>query len=65
MKFEIINDKNKVVMHTTHVCCVPEKDILISMSRAGYKFKMDGKSATIKKIAEQLKGLNNEENNQN
>ena len=55
MKFEIINDKNKVVMNTTYTCCIPNKDILTLMSKTGYKFKLDGKAITIKKLNEKLK----------
>ena len=56
MKFEIINTENKTVMNTTSVSCIPDKDSLISMSKSGYKFKIDGKILSTKKIIEQLKG---------
>ena len=49
MIFEVVNDKNKTVMSTTYVSCIYDKDILNSMSKAGYKFKLDGKVITIKK----------------
>lgn len=55
MKFEVINDKNKVVMNTTDVSCIPPKEILHSMAGAGYKFKLNDKLITIKKIIEQIK----------
>lgn len=60
MKLEILNDKNIVVMTTTSVCCIPDKSTLNVMSKGGYKFKLDGKSITIKK----LKELENIENDQ-
>lgn len=43
MKFDVINDKEKVVMTTTSVSCIPDKDMLDSMSKSGYKFRIDGK----------------------
>ena len=63
MKFEIINDKNKVVMHTAYISCLPNKDTLSRMVKAGYKFKLDNKAITIKKFNEWLKGVENEKNN--
>ena len=57
MKFEVINDRNKTVMHTSSPSCIPDKDILTSMSKAGYKFKLDGKTVTIKKLNEKLKEI--------
>ena len=56
MKFEVINDKNKVVMHTLSPSCIPSKDILTSMLNAGYKFKLDGKMLSKKAINELAKG---------
>ena len=52
MKFEILNDKNKVVMTTTSASCIPDRNTLNIMSKGGYKFKMDGKSITLKKLKE-------------
>lgn len=63
MKFEVINDKNVAVMSTEYVSCMPEKDELTSMSKAGYKFKLDGKSITVKKLREKLKEIAYGENN--
>ena len=60
MKFEVVNDKNKVVMNTTSADCVPSKDTLTLMSKAGYKFKLDGKVITIKKLNERLKEIMSE-----
>ena len=64
MKFEVINTKNKTVMSTTSPSCIYDKDILSSMSKAGYKFKLDGKTITVKKLNEKLKELNDAKNNQ-
>jgi histidinol phosphatase-like PHP family hydrolase len=63
MNFEIINDKNKVVMHTTDTTCIPDKDVLNLMLKAGYKFKLNGKATTIKKLNEQLKEIDDGEDN--
>lgn len=60
MKFEVVNDKNKTVMSTESMACIPDKDILNSISKAGYKFKLNGKLITIKKLIEKLKEIDNE-----
>lgn len=52
MKFEVVNDKGKTVMSCTSVSCIPDEDELSCMAKAGYKFKLDGKNATQKKIKE-------------
>lgn len=56
MKFEVVNDKNKTVMQTTDVSCIPNKEILNSMISAGYKLKLDGKILSKKAINELTKG---------
>lgn len=58
MKFEVVNDKGVTVMQTEMKSCVPNDDELFTMSKAGYKFKLDGKSVSIKKIKETLKTSN-------
>ena len=52
MKFEVVNDKGQVVMTTTFASCIPDKDILKSMSESGYKFRIDGKVVAKKKLLE-------------
>ena len=52
MKFEVINDKNKTVYYTYSEKAIPCKEHLNSMSKAGYKFKIDGKIASKKKVEE-------------
>ena len=64
MKFEVINDNNKVVMSTTATSCIPDKDAIDSMSKERYKFRLDGKIIIIKKLNEKLKEINNEQDNQ-
>lgn len=54
MKFEIINRENKAVMYTHSISCIPDKNLLTYMSKAGYKFKIDGKATSVKMILEQL-----------
>lgn len=39
-------------MVTTNIECIPTPEILISMERTGYKFKMDNKLISRKKIIE-------------
>ena len=55
MKFEVINDKNKVVMHTESMSCIPNREIVESMITSGYKFKVDNKILTKKKIIDLIK----------
>lgn len=62
MHFEIINDKNKTMMSTESATCIPDKNMLDSISRAGYRFKLNGKIITIKKLNEQLKEIVNVKN---
>lgn len=52
MKFQVINDKGVGVMATHYTSCMPDDVQLASMSKAGYKFKIDGKVASIKKVKE-------------
>ena len=52
MKFEVVNDKNKTMYYTYEIEGIPTKEYLDSMSNAGYKFKIDGKIASKKKVEE-------------
>ena len=61
--FEVFNDKGKRVMYTEHISCIPEKYILSSMLKVGYKFKLNGKAITVQKLNEQLKEIINDKNN--
>ena len=62
MKFEVINDKNKTVMQTSHMSCIPDKNTLNLMQKAGYKFKLDGKMITIKKLSDKIKEVDDDKN---
>ena len=63
MKFEVINDKNKTVLLTEYVSCIPNDSALASMFDAGYRFKVDGKIILLKKLKEKLKEFNSSEYN--
>ena len=43
MKFEVINSNSSTLMQTETWVCIPDEETLKSMSKAGYKFKLDGK----------------------
>jgi len=55
MKFEVINDKGATVMRTETKSCIPDKDELTTMSKAGYKFRIDEKNITVKKLVNDIK----------
>lgn len=59
MKFQVVNDKGVAVMSTEYVSCIPDDSQLTSMSKAGYKFKIDGKALSIKKIKEFVSNASN------
>lgn len=52
MKFEVVNDRGRTVMSCTTASCVPDDEQLSSMAKAGYKFKIDGKTVNAKKVKE-------------
>jgi len=52
MKFEVFNDKGIAVMGTDYISCIPDDEQLSSMSKTGYKFKINGKAASLKKVKE-------------
>lgn len=62
MKFKVINPNGRTVMSTEYICCIPDEYELKSMSKAGYKFQIDGKNATLKKIKELVQKYDNKEN---
>lgn len=57
MEFEIINDKNKTVMRTETLSCIPDKEILSSMSKAGYRFTLNGKIMSSHKLNEHTQNI--------
>ena len=50
MKFEVVDRNNRTVMNTSDLSCIPNKEQINSMSKAGYKFKIDGKAINKNKI---------------
>lgn len=52
MKFQVMTDKGDWVMETYYPSCIPNDTLLTSMSKAGYKFRIDGKATSVKKIKE-------------
>lgn len=52
MLFQVINDKGILVMRTEYKSCIPDDDQLSSMAKGGYKFKIDSKAVSIKKVKE-------------
>lgn len=52
MLFQVLNSAGAVVMTTTHTSCIPDTTVLKDMGSAGYKFKIDGKSASVTKVVE-------------
>lgn len=50
MKFEIFNDKGKIVFQCHQESCMPTEKEIKSMASAGYKFKIDGKAVPKKKL---------------
>lgn len=55
MLFQVVNDKCISVFRTEFASCIPDESQLMSMQKVGYKFKIDGKAVSIKKIKEKLK----------
>ena len=52
MEFEIFNDKGNRVFYTHQEQCIPTKSQISSMSKQGYKFKIDGKNISKTKALE-------------
>lgn len=52
MKFQVLSQNNTPLMVTASIKCIPTSKELISMERAGYKFKMDNKMVSRKKVIE-------------
>lgn len=48
--FEVINPDGRAVMGASSINCLPTNEQLISMSKAGYKFKLNKKAISLKKL---------------
>ncbi len=55
MKFEVINPDGKRVFYTEDIRCIPKAFEVEDMAKAGYKFRVDGKQSSKKKILELMK----------
>ena len=55
MRFEIINDKGTIVMNCSSIDCMPNKEQIDVMLQIGYKFKVDNRIISKKKIVEIIK----------
>ena len=54
MKFEVIDQQNWVVMQTESPEAVYDEQELKELAGAGYRFRLDGKAATIQRILNAL-----------
>lgn len=54
MKFQVINAEGNCVMTTNYSSCIPYDD-LDHMAKAGYRFKIDGKTVARKHIESSIK----------
>lgn len=52
MRFEIVNDEGTVVIYTDYKSCIPSGDQLSSMMKIGFKFRVDGKIVSKKRVEE-------------
>lgn len=52
MKFEVVNRFGKTMMQCSEYSLIPAKDILESMYKAEYRFRLDGKDISLKKAKE-------------
>lgn len=50
MLFSVYDDKNILVMTTNSKKCIPDETQLSNMSSNGYKFKINGKIISLKKL---------------
>ena len=57
MKFEVIDNTGKTVMVTSYSEYIPTKEQINLMTKAGYKFKMDGKVLSKKAIDDLLASI--------
>ena len=60
MKFEIFNERGRLVMTTKTPICMPSKEDLKSMSTYGYKFKLGGKVISVVNLIKKIKENTND-----
>ena len=55
MKFQVFGKDNQCRFVTESKSCIPCVEELTHISKAGYKFKLDGKSVSLSRLKEELK----------
>lgn len=55
MLFKVIGPDGQTKLGTEFVQCIYSEDVLLSMSRCGYKFELNGKRATAKAVSDYVK----------
>ena len=58
MKFEVINDKGKTIMFTTQIPAIPKQRQIELQFKAGYKFKLNGKTISKKALIDYIRENN-------
>lgn len=61
MRFQVLNDKGVAVMGTSYLSCIPDRTQIESMAKAGYRFKLDGKIISRKKLEAYIDAENKKE----
>lgn len=61
MTFEVINDKDNIMMCTHDISYIPALDILKIMREGNFRFRLDGKIISYKKLEKFLKEEANKE----
>lgn len=55
MKFQVFGKDNQCRFVTESKNCIPDIKELTAISKAGYKFKLDGKVVSLSRLKEELK----------
>ena len=55
MLFKVIGPDGQTKVGTDSVQCIYPEDVLLSMSRCGYKFELNGKRSTAKAVSDYVK----------
>lgn len=54
MKFQVFGKDNQCKFVTESKSCIPKKKQLTNISKAGYKFKLDGKVISLSRLNAEL-----------
>lgn len=57
MLFQVFNNEGICAMRCSDTSCVPDCETLKDMYNAGYRFKIDGKQASLKTVKEVFYGV--------